>query len=148
MSGDDQKCTPPAAGGAESQAVQVTKADVDAGTATIRASGPKLTAAADQGVQLLAQLTAALGVSIGGEAPIDVPTGGAEVLRAQAAGLNTALSGLGDTLQAWSDTELTVQTDAGTTIKKIVDGASGTASVGATSSGTANVGETDYSKIR
>lgn len=146
MSGDE-KCTPPA-GGTECQTVQVTKADVDAGIASIRGAAPKLTAAADQGAQLWDQLTAALSIPIGGEGPIDVPTGGADVLRSQAAGLNTALSGLGDTLQAWSDKELTVQTDAGTTIKKIVDGSSGTASVGATSSGTASVGETDYSKIR
>ncbi|WP_071288502.1 hypothetical protein [Mycolicibacterium llatzerense] len=148
MSGDEDKTTPD---------IQVTRATADAGIAAIRGAAPKLVAAADSGASLLDEVIRALSVPIGGEGPIEVPQGGADVLRSQGAALETALGSVGDDVQSWVDTEMTIQTDGKASVEKAGSSgggtfagvtATGTVDVGATASGSASVGEIDYTKIK
>lgn len=148
MSGDDDQTTP-------TPTVQVTKDTADAGIAALRGVVPKLTAAADQGAELWDQLTAALSIPIGDEGPIEVPQGGGDVFRSQAAALETALTAVADSVQSWVDTEMTIQTDGAAGVEKAGSDsafagvtATGTADVGATASGSASAGEIDYSKVK
>ncbi|MDO3110463.1 hypothetical protein [Mycobacteroides abscessus] len=147
MSGDEDKTTPD---------IQVTKATADAGIAAIRGAAPKLVASADSGASLLDEVIKALSVPIGGEGPVEVPTGGADVLRSQGAALETALGSVGDDVQSWVDTEMTIQTDGAKGVEKAGSGGgtfagatgSGTVDIGVTASGSASVGEIDYSKVK
>ncbi|SLJ23444.1 Uncharacterised protein [Mycobacteroides abscessus subsp. abscessus] len=148
MSGDEDKQTAPD--------IQVTKATADAGIAAIRGAAPKLVAAADSGASLLDEVIKALSVPIGDEGPIEVPTGGADVLRSQGAALETALGSMGDDVQAFTDKGMTIQTDGAKGVEKAGSGggtfagvtATGSVDVGATASGSTSVGEIDYSKVK
>lgn len=149
MSGDEDKTTP---------TIQVTKETADAGIAAIRGLSPKLVAAADSGASLLDEVIRALSVPIGGEGPIEVPTGAADVLRSQGAALETALGSVAGDVQRWMDTEMTIQTDGKAGVEKAGSGsgdsafagvtATGSVDVGATAAGSASVGEIDYSKVK
>lgn len=123
--------------------VVVDRPSATAGIAAIRKQQTKITTAGGDGAALFDQVTAALGIAIPGQEAVEVPTGGADTVRQQAAAISRRTGAVADGLEKWVNTELGIQQSAAQAVNA-ADGKSGTVDgsfAGVTASGTASVAE-------
>ncbi|MBN7296600.1 hypothetical protein [Mycobacteroides abscessus] len=126
--------------------VVVDRPSATVGIAAIRGQQTAITAAGSSGAGVFDAVTKALGIAIPGQAAVEVPSGGADTVRQQAAAISRRVGSVADGLETWMNTELGIQKDAAQTVTATGDG--GTAGTvdgsfaGVTATGTANVAET------
>lgn len=133
-------------GDKSTDSVVVDRPSATVGIAAIRGQQTVITTAGSEGAALFDAVTKALGMAIPGQAAVEVPTGGADTVRQQAAAISRRTGSVADGLETWMNTELSIQKDAAQTVTATGDGGkTGTVDgsfAGATATGTANVAET------
>ncbi|MFV8137422.1 hypothetical protein ACNQR7_07610 [Mycolicibacterium senegalense] len=126
--------------------VVVDRPSATVGIAAIRGQQTVITDAGSEGAGVFDKVTKALGMVIPGQAAVEVPSGGADTVRQQAAAISRRTGSVADGLEKWMTTELGIQTDTAQTVTATGDGGkTGTVDgsfAGATATGTANVAET------
>ncbi|MBE5469531.1 hypothetical protein E3G67_001460 [Mycobacteroides abscessus] len=118
--------------------VVVDRPSATVGIAAIRGQQTKITDAGSSGAGVFDKVTKALGMVIPGQAAVEVPSGGADTVRQQAAAISRRTGSVADGLEKWMTTELGIQTDTAQTVTATGDGSF----AGVTASGTANVAAT------
>ena len=124
--------------------VVVDRPSATAGIAAIRKQQTTITDAGSAGAGLFDRVSTALGITIPGQAAVEVPTGGADTVRQQAAAISRRTGAVADGLESWMNTELGIQQSAAQAVNA-ADGKSGTVDgsfAGITASGTASVADT------
>lgn len=104
--------------------IVVDRTTAETGIKAIRAQQTKFTDAGNEGAALFDKVSAALGIAIAGQPAVEVPTGGADTVRRQAAALSKRAGGVAASLETWMNTELGIQNDAATAVTRAGDDAS------------------------
>lgn len=133
-------------GDKSTDSVVVDRPSATVGIAAIRKQQTAITNTGSEGAAVFDAVTKALGITIPGQAAVEVPTGGADTVRQQAAAISRRVGSVADGLEKWMTTELGIQTDTAQTVTATGDGGkTGTVDgsfAGVTASGTANVAAT------
>lgn len=91
--------------------IVVDRPTCSAGITALRAQRAKFTDAGREGAALFDKVTAALAIAIPGQPAVEVPTGGADVIRQQAAALSKRAGEVSASLETWMNGELGIDDD-------------------------------------